>query len=124
MIVVAGLAIGLTLAYRDEDLPVPDVGPTSTAVAVSVPVLSPAEIRKLGLGVLPPVSMPLDNPLTDAKAELGELLFFDPRMSGNSFAGATAGICPWATPTRCTCVTPRRLLTRPTSKSSFGRGSP
>jgi cytochrome c peroxidase len=35
------------------------------------------------LAVLPPVSFPLDNPYTDAKAELGKLLYFDTRMSGD-----------------------------------------
>ncbi len=35
------------------------------------------------LAVLPPVSFPLDNPYSDAKAELGKLLYFDTRMSGD-----------------------------------------
>lgn len=32
---------------------------------------------------LPEVPVPIDNPLTDDKVELGRLLFFDPRMSGD-----------------------------------------
>lgn len=35
------------------------------------------------LAPLPPVSAPPDNPITPAKVELGRLLFFDPRMSGD-----------------------------------------
>jgi cytochrome c peroxidase len=42
------------------------------------------------LGLLPPVPVPEDNPLTPEKIELGKFLFFDPRMSGNgdTFCGA------------------------------------
>ncbi len=43
------------------------------AVQSPVPPLAP----------LPPVSFPPDNPYSDAKAKLGKLLFFDPRMSGD-----------------------------------------
>lgn len=50
----------------------------------SVEVPSPDELRAMGLGTLPPVSMPPDNPLSAVKIELGELLYFDKRMSGNS----------------------------------------
>ncbi len=35
------------------------------------------------LAPLPPMPQPLDNPITAEKAELGRLLFFDPRMSGD-----------------------------------------
>ncbi len=35
------------------------------------------------LAPLPPVSFPPDNPYSDAKANLGKLLFFEPRMSGD-----------------------------------------
>lgn len=42
------------------------------------------QMRRIGFGDLPPVTMPPDNPLSDAKLELGKVLFFDPRMSGNS----------------------------------------
>jgi len=35
------------------------------------------------LAVLPPVSFPPDNPHSEAKAELGKMLFFDPRFSGD-----------------------------------------
>ena len=36
------------------------------------------------LGPLPPVPIPRDNPQTPAKVELGKLLFFDPRTSGDA----------------------------------------
>lgn len=36
------------------------------------------------LGPLPPVSAPLDNPMSDAKVELGKKLFWDGRLSGNA----------------------------------------
>jgi cytochrome c peroxidase len=36
------------------------------------------------LGPLPPVAVPPDHPQTPAKIELGKLLFFDPRLSGDS----------------------------------------
>lgn len=36
-----------------------------------------------GLGPLPAVPVPADNPMTQAKVELGRLLFFDPRLSGD-----------------------------------------
>ncbi len=35
------------------------------------------------LGPLPPVPVPADNPMTPAKIELGKLLFFDDRLSGD-----------------------------------------
>lgn len=37
-----------------------------------------------GLGPLPPVSIPADNPMSAAKVELGRLLFWDTRLSGNA----------------------------------------
>lgn len=35
------------------------------------------------LGVLPPVAFPDDNPFSEAKRELGKILFFDPRLSSS-----------------------------------------
>lgn len=35
------------------------------------------------LSPLPPVPVPLDDPLTPSKVELGKLLYFDPRLSGD-----------------------------------------
>jgi cytochrome c peroxidase len=36
------------------------------------------------LSPLPEVTVPKDNPMTPGKVELGKMLFFDPRMSGNN----------------------------------------
>jgi len=47
--------------------------PTPVAAQDAYPPLAP----------LPPMPQPLDNPITAEKAELGRLLFFDPRMSGD-----------------------------------------
>ena len=40
--------------------------------------------KPLALGPLPPVAVPRDNPMSPAKIELGRLLFFDPRLSGDA----------------------------------------
>ncbi|MBI4561484.1 MAG: cytochrome-c peroxidase, partial [Candidatus Rokubacteria bacterium] len=49
---------------------------TSSALGQSqkFPVLAP----------LPPVPVPSDNPMSEAKVELGRMLFFDPRLSGDA----------------------------------------
>ncbi len=54
------------------------------------------------LGSLGPVPVPGDNPMTEAKVELGEMLFFDPRLSGNSAMPCSACHLPdlgWGTGT-------------------------
>ncbi len=43
------------------------------------------------LAALPPVPVPADNPLTDEKIELGKLLFFDDRLSGD--VGTSCASC-------------------------------
>ncbi len=45
---------------------------------------SPKQARQLagGLGPLPPVEHPAQNPLTPEKVELGKMLYFDTRLSG------------------------------------------
>jgi cytochrome c peroxidase len=48
-----------------------------TETAVSIPAAPPP------LAPLPAVSFPPDNPYNDAKAELGRLLYFDPRFSAD-----------------------------------------
>lgn len=50
-------------------------------------LLAAAEPAPGGLGPLPPVSIPADNPMSAAKVALGRLLFWDTRLSGN---GSTA----------------------------------
>jgi cytochrome c peroxidase len=50
--------------------------------APSTPVLIAASTFP-PLAPLPPAPFPLDNPYSDTKAELGKLLYFDPRLSGD-----------------------------------------
>lgn len=47
------------------------------------------------LATLPPPSYPADNPLTPEKLELGELLFWDGRLSGNGFMPCSACHMPY-----------------------------
>ena len=63
------------------DPPGDAVGETPAPVGFSP--LTPERLRALGRDMLPPIAMPPDNPLTDAKVELGKLLFFDRRLSGD-----------------------------------------
>jgi cytochrome c peroxidase len=51
----------------------------------------PAIQPRGGLGPLPPVPIPADNPMSEAKVELGKLLFFDQRMSGDG--STSCAIC-------------------------------
>ena len=72
--------------------PAPVVSRVATPTPTAAPRVGPSagELRALGLNTLPPVSMPADNPLTDEKAELGKLLFFDRRMSGNGLVSCAS----------------------------------
>lgn len=55
------------------------------AVALSATLFAAAaEPAPGGLGPLPPVRIPADNPMSEAKVELGRLLFWDRRLSGNA----------------------------------------
>ncbi|MBI5715642.1 MAG: cytochrome-c peroxidase [Chloroflexi bacterium] len=58
----------------------PQVSPT-TAPAISAATATPVPTPPLA--ALPPVSFPVDNKYSEAKVELGKLLYFDPRMSGD-----------------------------------------
>ena len=73
-------------------MPAPDLSRVSTPTPVPTPRVGPTagELRALGLNALPLVSMPPDNPLTDEKVELGKLLFFDRRMSGNGLVSCAS----------------------------------
>jgi cytochrome c peroxidase len=50
-------------------------------VASTAPVALPPALPPLG--PLPAVPVPADNPMSASKVDLGRLLFFDPRLSGN-----------------------------------------
>lgn len=67
LLVVAGLSAGLVRG-QDWDM---------TAILDSMRELPS------GLGALPPVQAPADNPQTPAKIELGRALFFEKRLSGD-----------------------------------------
>ena len=68
--------------------------PASTAIkptasigggsGVEIKNITSALARELGFDIMPSVTMPPDNLLTDAKVELGKILFFDSRLSGNA----------------------------------------
>jgi cytochrome c peroxidase len=62
--------IGMTFAAAAENRPAPP---------------QEEDLRDLPafLGPLPPVVAPKDNPTTDAKVELGRMIYYDPRLSGN-----------------------------------------
>jgi cytochrome c peroxidase len=80
---VVCVGTGALLAYivtsQPEDAPVAE----TTPAPVTRPEEVVEEIEYPPLDVLPPVSFPPDNPYSDEKAELGKLLYFDTRMSGD-----------------------------------------
>ncbi|MGB3715177.1 MAG: cytochrome c peroxidase [Candidatus Promineifilaceae bacterium] len=80
VIFVGTLAI---LAYvalnQPEDAPVAEATPAPETRPEEVV----DEVEYPPLSVLPPVSFPPDNPYSDEKAELGKMLYFDTRMSGD-----------------------------------------
>lgn len=55
---------------------------------------APAAAAFSPLTALPAVTAPLDNPITPAKVELGRLLFFDNRLSGDLTSGCAACHAP------------------------------
>ncbi len=65
---------------------------TVTEAPVTIP--SREDLRGMGLGPLPPIVMPADNPQSEAKAELGKLLFFDNRMSGDGLVSCATCHAP------------------------------
>lgn len=67
---------------------------TFLAAAAAEPVPS-------GLGPLPPVSIPADNPMSAAKVALGRLLFWDTRLSGDASTSCASCHAPqtgWGEP--------------------------
>ncbi len=76
------------------------------------------------LAALPPMPIPADNPMTKEKIKLGELLFFDARLSGNGsiscadchdprLGWGAAPTCRAATWAPCTGATRKPWSTRP-----------
>ncbi len=92
MVVV--IVVVFVFALEQEPAPTPFVLATATPpepTPTRDPRMGPSadDLRSRGLGVLPPVTMPDDNPMTSAKAELGKILFFDRRFSGNGFVACS-----------------------------------
>lgn len=69
----ACLAAGAAAAYL-----------TAGAAALGFAVASRSTSMPPPLATLPAVPVPPDNPMSEPKIELGKLLFFDPRLSGNA----------------------------------------
>jgi cytochrome c peroxidase len=72
----------LQVGFRDATVAqVPGQAEPTGADRTTVP--SREVLAAMGLGPLPPIISPADNPTSDAKVDLGKILFFDPRMSGD-----------------------------------------
>ncbi len=73
--------------------------PAVAFVALLAAPASAQSPRPDGLAALGPPPIPLDNPMSDAKVELGKMLFFDPLLSGNAAMPCSACHLPdagWA----------------------------
>ena len=97
MVVV--IVVVFAFALDQEPAPTPFVRATPLPpepTPTREPRIGPSanDLRSRGLGVLPPVTMPDDNPMTSAKAELGKILFFDRRLSGNGFVSCATCHAP------------------------------
>jgi cytochrome c peroxidase len=92
---LAALAAGAALAQADMGALIQGSGyPETEAHAAKTGRIVP-------LGPLGDVPVPPDNPMTDAKVELGRMLFFDERLSGNGTMPCSACHLPdagWGTP--------------------------
>ncbi len=75
---VAAAGLGIFVAFQPS--------PTAAAEQVAARTADSAEISALKALFARPDSIPFpqDNPYSEAKARLGEMLFFDPRLSGSN----------------------------------------
>ena len=80
----AVLAAGVV--YGGEEPPLDNGGGGIVSVGAFVDVLAPGDAAAdtAPLAMLPPVRIPVDNPMSAAKVELGRMLFFAARRSGNA----------------------------------------
>jgi cytochrome c peroxidase len=83
---VITIIVVIVLMSGDNGEDAPDVAgsPTPSTAVGDFVALTPFQARVLGFDVLDEVNLPQDNPFSEAKVELGRLLFFDPRLSANS----------------------------------------
>ena len=88
--VIAVLLVLLTGAPAELSEPTTAAAPEGRVVTPP----SPEALRAMGLGALLPIVMPPDNPLSDAKVELGKLLYFDRRMSGDGLVSCATCHAP------------------------------
>ncbi len=77
------IAIPIPFEYQVHDLHAPVVPQIAVSPAPTLAAADAAAPVALPLAQLPPVPVPADNPQTPEKVELGRLLFFDPRLSGD-----------------------------------------
>jgi cytochrome c peroxidase len=83
--VIAIVVIFVLLSGDDgEGTPNVTASPMPSTADGDFVALTPFQARVLGFDVLDEVNLPQDNPFSEAKVELGRLLFFDPRLSANS----------------------------------------
>lgn len=74
---------GGDLASSGETIVHPDAVKKARRVLITLDILDTINALPGELGPLPKVQAPRDNPMTAEKIELGKMLFFDPRLSGN-----------------------------------------
>lgn len=93
-IAVTAVIVFMLTVGRDVE---PIDGGIARPTVPSTPIsdrLTPVRIQAMGLNELPDVSMPADNPMTNEKVELGRLLFFDRRMSGDGLVSCATCHAP------------------------------
>lgn len=81
---------GELIKVEQPEVPDPQalvLGKGTVTAPARKPALPATVSNPPAIGPLPPVPVPADNPMSEAKVQLGRFLFFDPRMSGD---GSTA----------------------------------
>ncbi|MCI0528878.1 MAG: cytochrome-c peroxidase [Nitrospira sp.] len=77
------LAIFTKPVESSEPVVHPDAAQKARRVLITQETLDTMTALPGDIVPLPEVTVPKDNPMTPAKVELGKMLFFDPRLSGN-----------------------------------------
>ncbi|MGQ0685471.1 cytochrome-c peroxidase [Bradyrhizobium sp.] len=84
----AGL-VGL-VAVLQADIAGAQQGKTSKSARAPAQTALAGAVKFPPLGPLPPVPVPVDNPMSPEKIELGKKLFFDPRLGGDASSPCSA----------------------------------